>query len=132
LSAFVAIACLPESIITPKSANPTRYRLISAEFGETAYITRAQEAGSNPGCVAKEKLRETDAGGEFYAGLCVLGIAAVIPAPAGAQTSEVKEKLPMYSYSPGRSEAKLRDYAVLSHHRNGDPQHLCNIGAIPR
>jgi hypothetical protein len=36
--------------------------------------------------------------GTILAGLCVLGIAALIAAPAGAQTSEVKEKPPMYSY----------------------------------
>ena len=30
--------------------------------------------------------------------LCVLGMAAVIAAPAGAQTSDVKEKPPLYSY----------------------------------
>jgi hypothetical protein len=36
--------------------------------------------------------------GRFLAGLCVLGLAAVITAPTIAQTSEVKEKPPMYSY----------------------------------
>jgi hypothetical protein len=36
--------------------------------------------------------------GRVLAGLCVLGMAAFVPAPAGAQTSEVKEKPPMYSY----------------------------------
>jgi len=34
----------------------------------------------------------------MLAGLCVFGIAAVMAAPAGAQSSEVKEKPPMYSY----------------------------------
>ena len=34
----------------------------------------------------------------MLAGLCVLGMAAVMATPAGAQTSEVKEKPPMYSY----------------------------------
>lgn len=36
--------------------------------------------------------------GRVLAGLCALGMAAVIAAPAGAQTSEVKEKPPLYSY----------------------------------
>jgi hypothetical protein len=36
--------------------------------------------------------------GRVLAGLCVLGMTALIAAPAGAQTSEVKEKPPMYSY----------------------------------
>jgi hypothetical protein len=36
--------------------------------------------------------------GTMLAGLCVLGLAAVMAAPAGAQSSEVKEKPPMYSY----------------------------------
>jgi hypothetical protein len=36
--------------------------------------------------------------GRVLAGLCVLGMAAVIAAPAGAQSAEVKEKPPMYSY----------------------------------
>ena len=36
--------------------------------------------------------------GTILAGLCALGMAAVIVAPASAQTSEVKEKPPMYSY----------------------------------
>jgi hypothetical protein len=36
--------------------------------------------------------------GRVLAGLCVLGMAAVMAAPAGAQSSEVKEKPPMYSY----------------------------------
>jgi len=36
--------------------------------------------------------------GRVLAGLCALGMAALIAAPAGAQTSEVKEKPPMYSY----------------------------------
>lgn len=36
--------------------------------------------------------------GTILAGLCALGMAIVIVAPAGAQTSEVKEKPPMYSY----------------------------------
>jgi hypothetical protein len=36
--------------------------------------------------------------GTILTGLCVLGMAAVTAAPAGAQTSEVKEKPPMYSY----------------------------------
>src|ERR1700756_4724584 len=36
--------------------------------------------------------------GTIFAVLSVLGMAAVIATPAGAQTSEVKEKPPMYSY----------------------------------
>jgi hypothetical protein len=72
--------------------------LISAEFGQTAYTTRAQEAGSNLGCIAKGKKFMNRQRGRVLAGLWVLGIAAVIAAPAGAQTSEVKEKPPMYSY----------------------------------
>lgn len=36
--------------------------------------------------------------GTILGGLCLLGMAALITAPAGAQTSEVKEKPPMYSY----------------------------------
>jgi hypothetical protein len=36
--------------------------------------------------------------GRMFAGLCAIGIAVVIVAPAGAQTSEVKEKPPMYCY----------------------------------
>jgi hypothetical protein len=36
--------------------------------------------------------------GRVLAGLCALGMTAVIAAPAGAQTSEVKEKPPLYSY----------------------------------
>jgi hypothetical protein len=36
--------------------------------------------------------------GRVFAGWCVLGMAAAMAAPAGAQTSEVKEKPPMYSY----------------------------------
>jgi hypothetical protein len=36
--------------------------------------------------------------GRVLAGLCALGMAAAIAAPAGAQTSEVKEKPPLYSY----------------------------------
>ncbi len=36
--------------------------------------------------------------GRVLAGLCTLGMAAAIAAPVGAQTSEVKEKPPMYSY----------------------------------
>jgi basic membrane lipoprotein Med (substrate-binding protein (PBP1-ABC) superfamily) len=36
--------------------------------------------------------------GRFLAGLCALGMTAVIAAPAGAQTSEVQEKPPLYSY----------------------------------
>jgi hypothetical protein len=36
--------------------------------------------------------------GRVLAGMCVLGIAAAIGAPAGAQMSEVKEKPPMYTY----------------------------------
>ena len=36
--------------------------------------------------------------GTILAGLCALGMAAVIVAPTSAQTSEVKEKPPMYSY----------------------------------
>jgi hypothetical protein len=78
--------------------------LISAELGETAYTTRAQKAGSNLAAFAKvKKIREADTGGEFFAGLCVLGMAAVIPAPAGAQPSKVKEKPPMYSYHPAEA-----------------------------
>jgi hypothetical protein len=34
----------------------------------------------------------------MFAGLCVLGMAALMAAPAGAQSTEVKEKPPMYSY----------------------------------
>jgi hypothetical protein len=34
----------------------------------------------------------------MLAGLCVLGMAALMAAPAGAQSTEVKEKPPMYSY----------------------------------
>jgi hypothetical protein len=34
----------------------------------------------------------------MLAGLCVLGMAAPMAAPAGAQSTEVKEKPPMYSY----------------------------------
>jgi hypothetical protein len=36
--------------------------------------------------------------GRVFAGLCALAMAAVWVAPASAQTSEVKEKPPMYSY----------------------------------
>jgi hypothetical protein len=36
--------------------------------------------------------------GRVLAGVCVLGMAAAIAAPVGAQTSEVKEKPQMYSY----------------------------------
>jgi hypothetical protein len=36
--------------------------------------------------------------GTMLAGLCVLGMAALMAAPAGAQSTEVKEKPPMYSY----------------------------------
>jgi len=36
--------------------------------------------------------------GRVFAGLCALAMVAVWAAPAGAQTSEVKEKPPMYSY----------------------------------
>ena len=36
--------------------------------------------------------------GRVLAGLCALGMTAAIAAPAGAQTSEVKEKPPMYTY----------------------------------
>ena len=36
--------------------------------------------------------------GTLFAGLCTIGMAIAIVAPAGAQTSEVKEKPPMYSY----------------------------------
>jgi hypothetical protein len=36
--------------------------------------------------------------GMIYAGLCTLAMTSAIVAPAGAQTSEVKEKPPMYSY----------------------------------
>ena len=36
--------------------------------------------------------------GIIFAGLCALGMAAVTVAPASAQTSQVKEKPPMYSY----------------------------------
>jgi hypothetical protein len=36
--------------------------------------------------------------GSVLAGMCVLGIVAAIGTPAGAQTSEVKEKPPMYTY----------------------------------
>jgi hypothetical protein len=36
--------------------------------------------------------------GAILVGLCTLGMAAVIATPAGAQTSEVKEKPPLYSY----------------------------------
>ena len=36
--------------------------------------------------------------GRVLAGLCALGMAAVIAAPAVAQTSDVKEKPPLYSY----------------------------------
>ncbi|MGH9775254.1 MAG: hypothetical protein ACRD50_09945 [Candidatus Acidiferrales bacterium] len=35
---------------------------------------------------------------KVFAGVCALAMAAVWAAPAGAQTSEVKEKPPMYSY----------------------------------
>lgn len=37
-------------------------------------------------------------GGRVFVGLCALGMAAAMAVPAGAQTSEVKEKPPMYSY----------------------------------
>jgi hypothetical protein len=57
-----------------------------------------QEAGSNPGCSAKGKTMMSRKRGTIFAGLCALGVAAVIAAPASAQTSEVKEKPPMYSY----------------------------------
>jgi hypothetical protein len=36
--------------------------------------------------------------GMIYAGLCTIAMTSAIVAPAGAQTSEVKEKPPMYSY----------------------------------
>jgi hypothetical protein len=36
--------------------------------------------------------------GTLFAGLCAIGMTIAIVAPAGAQTSEVKEKPPMYSY----------------------------------
>ncbi len=36
--------------------------------------------------------------GRVLAGLCTVGMAAAMAAPVGAQTSEVKEKPPMYSY----------------------------------
>jgi len=36
--------------------------------------------------------------GRVFAGLCALAMAAVLAAPASAQTSEVKEKPPLYSY----------------------------------
>jgi basic membrane lipoprotein Med (substrate-binding protein (PBP1-ABC) superfamily) len=36
--------------------------------------------------------------GRVLAGLCILGMTAIAAVPAGAQSSEVKEKPPMYSY----------------------------------
>jgi hypothetical protein len=72
--------------------------LISAEFGQTAYTTRAQEAGPNPGCSAKGKKMMNRQRGRAFAVLCAVGMAVAIAAPANAQTSEVKEKPPLYTY----------------------------------
>src|SRR6202020_366239 len=48
--------------------------------------------------VRKERKIMNRQTGRVLAGLCALGMAAVIAAPAGAQTSEVKEKPPLSSY----------------------------------
>src|ERR1700758_2935673 len=73
--------------------------MISPAFRPAACtLTPAQEAGSNPGRSEKGKTTMSRQRGAILVGLCTLGIAAVIATPAGAQTSEVKEKPPLYSY----------------------------------
>src|ERR1700761_878154 len=104
-------SCTPQNLLpasyrsqsgTSNAADNSRTNqlpLISAEFGPGRHtLTRAQEAGSNPGCSAKGKTIMNRRMGAIVAVLGVLGMAAVIATPAVAQTSEVKEKPPMYSY----------------------------------